>query len=181
MLSIKKRLQDDNIETKHFKVSQSEAEDFISQLNHDIQFPQIQGSGTTTIIPAKSIVEVRIEEDESSVSKAKGRKLQTWVVEKLLNVFKRLTPLDVRSTPMGVNGVDVQLSTSAYRQFPYNIECKNTERIRTLYNYYEQAISHDHIEQDGEPLLIIKMNRQKPLVVVDAEHFIDLVVCQNKK
>ena len=81
----------------------------------------------------------------------------------------------------GVNGVDVQLSTSAYRKFPYNIECKNTERIRTLYNYYEQAISHDHIEQDGEPLLIVKMNRQKPLVVVDAEHFIDLVVCQNKK
>jgi len=114
-------------------------------------------------------------------AKAKGRKLQTWVVEKLLNVFKRLTPLDVRSTPMGVNGVDVQLSTSAYRKFPYNIECKNTERIRTLYNYYEQAISHDHIEQDGEPLLIVKMNRQKPLVVVDAEHFIDLVVCQNKK
>ena len=74
MLSIKKRLQDDNIETKHFKVSQSEAEDFISQLNHDIQFPQIQGSGTTTIIPAKSIVEVRIEKDEPSVSKSKRTK-----------------------------------------------------------------------------------------------------------
>ena len=102
-------------------------------------------------------------------------------MEKLLNVFKRLTPLDVRSTPMGVNGVDVQLSTSAYKKFPYNIECKNTERIRTLYNYYEQAVSHDLIEKDGEPLLIIKMNRQKPLVVVDAEHFIDLVSCQNKK
>jgi hypothetical protein len=114
-------------------------------------------------------------------AKAKGRKLQTWVVEKLLSVFKRLTSLDVRSTPMGVNGVDVQLSTSAYRKFPYNIECKNTERIRTIYNYYEQAISHDNIEKEGEPLLIIKMNRQKPLVVVDAEHFIELVSCQNKK
>ena len=99
--------------------------------------------------------------------KAKGRKLQTWVVERLLRVFKRLTPLDVRSTPMGVNGVDVQLSSLAYRKFPYNI--------------YEQAISHDTIEKEGEPLLIIKMNRQKPLVVVDAEHFIELVSCQKPK
>jgi hypothetical protein len=114
-------------------------------------------------------------------AKAKGRKLQTWVVEKLLSVFKRLTPLDVRSTPMGVNGVDVQLSSSAYKKFPYNIECKNTERMRTIYNYYEQAISHDLIDKDGEPLLILKMNRQKPLVVVDAEHFIELVACQKPK
>ena len=114
-------------------------------------------------------------------AKAKGRKLQTWVVEKLLSVFKRLTPLDVRSTPMGVNGVDVQLSSSAYRKFPYNIECKNTDRMRTIYNYYEQAISHDLIDKDGEPLLILKMNRQKPLVVVDAEHFIELVACQKPK
>ena len=114
-------------------------------------------------------------------AKAKGRKLQTWVVDKLLSVFKRLTPLDVRSTPMGVNGVDVQLSSLAYRKFPYNIECKNTERMRTIYNYYEQAISHDLIDKEGEPLLILKMNRQKPLVVVDAEHFIELVACQKIK
>ena len=62
-----------NIETKYFKVSKFEAQDFISQLNHDIQFPQIQSSGTTTIIPAKSIVEVRIEEDEPSLSQGKGK------------------------------------------------------------------------------------------------------------
>jgi|TARA_R100000084_G_scaffold83640_1_gene39199 hypothetical protein len=73
-LLIKKRADDDKIETKYFKVSKFEAQDFISQLNHDIQFPQIQSSATTTIIPAKSIVEVRIEEDESSLSQSKGKK-----------------------------------------------------------------------------------------------------------
>tara|TARA_Y100000592_G_scaffold95642_1_gene162613 strand:+ start:725 stop:982 length:258 start_codon:yes stop_codon:yes gene_type:complete len=73
-LLIKKRADDDKIETKYFKVSKFEAQDFISQLNHDIQFPQIQSSGTTTIIPAKSIVEVRIEEDEPSLSQSKGKK-----------------------------------------------------------------------------------------------------------
>ena len=71
-------------------------------------------------------------------AKAKGRKLQTWVAEKLLGLLKRVTELDIKSTPMGVNGVDVQLSTVAYKQFPYNIECKNTERMTTIYNYYEQ-------------------------------------------
>ncbi len=105
-------------------------------------------------------------------AKAKGRKLQNWVAEKLLSLLKRVTELDIKSTPMGVNGVDVQLSTVAYKQFPYNIECKNTERMTTIYNYYEQAESHNH---KGEPLLIIKMNRKKPLAIIDAEHFIEVV------
>lgn len=108
-------------------------------------------------------------------AKAKGRKLQNWVAEQLLSILKGLTSLDVRSTPMGVNGVDVQMSTAAYKQFPYDIECKNTERMTTLYNYYEQAISHD---SGGEPLLVVKMNHKKPLVVVDAEHFIKVATCQ---
>jgi len=97
------------------------------------------------------------------------------MVEKLLDTFKALTNLDVRSTPMGVNGVDVQLSTAAYKKFPYDIECKNTERMTTLYNYYEQAISH---ETGGEPLLIVKMNHKKPLAIMDAEHFIKVVSCR---
>ena len=110
-------------------------------------------------------------------AKAKGRKLQQWVVEQLLGVFKGLTPLDVRSTPMGVNGVDVQLSTAAFTRFSYDIECKNTERMTTLYNYYEQATGH---ESGGEPLLVIKMNHKKPLAVVDAEHFIRMISCKTK-
>tara|TARA_R100000781_G_scaffold1624_1_gene2769 strand:- start:498 stop:1010 length:513 start_codon:yes stop_codon:yes gene_type:complete len=111
-------------------------------------------------------------------SKAKGRRLQNWVADKLLSVFKALTSLDVRSTPMGVNGVDVQLSTAAFKKFPYDIECKNTERTKTIYNYYEQAISHNN---KGEPLLIIKMNRQRPLAIMDAEHFIEIVSCKSLK
>ena len=67
-------MDDDKIETKIFKVSEYEAQDFLSQLNNDGQFPQIQSGGTTTVIPAKSIVEVRIEEDEPKVSKSKGTK-----------------------------------------------------------------------------------------------------------
>ena len=93
-------------------------------------------------------------------AKAKGRKLQNWVADYLLSLLPKLTPLDVRSTP-----------TAAYNMFPYDIECKNTERTKTIYNYYEQATNHD---TGGEPLVIIKMNRQKPLAIVDAEHFMRL-------
>lgn len=124
---------------------------------------------------AKSVSKKRMSPRSA---KAKGRKLQNWVAEQLLSILKGLTSLDVRSTPMGVNGVDVQMSTAAYNQFPYDIECKNTERMTTLYNYYEQAISHD---SGGEPLLVVKMNHKKPLAVVDAEHFIKVATCQKHK
>ena len=67
-------MDDDKIEAKIFKVSEYEAQDFLSQLNNDVSFPQIQSGGTTTVIPAKSIVEVRIEEDEPSLSQSKGKK-----------------------------------------------------------------------------------------------------------
>ena len=125
--------------------------------------------------PTKSTKSVLKKRMSPRSAKAKGRKLQNWVVEKLLDTFKGLTNLDIRSTPMGVNGVDVQLSTAAYKKFPYDIECKNTERMTTLYNYYEQAISH---ETGGEPLLIVKMNHKKPLAIMDAEHFIKVVSCR---
>lgn len=125
--------------------------------------------------PTKSTKSVLKKRMSPRSAKAKGRKLQNWVVEKLLDTFKGLTNLDIRSTPMGVNGVDVQFSTAAYKKFPYDIECKNTERMTTLYNYYEQAISH---ETGGEPLLIVKMNHKKPLAIMDAEHFIKVVSCR---
>ena len=81
--------------------------------------------------PIKSTKSVLKKKMSPRSAKAKGRKLQNWVVEKLLDTFKGLTNLDIRSTPMGVNGVDVQFSTAAYKKFPYDIECKNTERMTT--------------------------------------------------
>jgi len=61
--------------------------------------------------------------------KQKGRRLQQAVRDLILENFKELEPDDVRSTPMGVSGTDVQLSPAARRLFPYSTECKNTERL----------------------------------------------------
>ena len=107
--------------------------------------------------------------------KAKGRRLQNWVRDSLRGLFLTLTDDDIRVAIMGETGADVKLSADAKKLFPYDIECKNTERMTTLYNYYEQAISH---ETGGEPLLIVKMNHKKPLAIMDAEHFIKVVSCR---
>ena len=62
-------------------------------------------------------------------AKQKGRLLQQAVVTAVLERFPGLTAADVRSTPMGVRGVDVQLSARAKQAFPYSIECKSVEKV----------------------------------------------------
>ena len=71
---------------------------------------------------------------------------------------------------MGAQGEDVQLSPAARKAFPYQIECKAKARAQ-VYTWYEQAKSHG----DHEPLVFIKQDRKRPLVVVDAEHFTRLI------
>ncbi len=72
---------------------------------------------------------------------------------------------------MGEHGADIQLSSAAKKYFPYSIECKNQEVFKGIYNMYQQAAKFSF--EGEEPLLIIKMNRQKPLAVIDAEKFLE--------
>lgn len=104
-------------------------------------------------------------------AKNKGRILQQWIRDKILATFPSLQPDDVRSTSMGAGGVDVQLSPAAQAKFSYAVESKNLAR-HSVHTIYAQAQSHS---DKLEPLIIIKVNRKKPLVVVDAEHFFELV------
>lgn len=104
-------------------------------------------------------------------AKAKGRKLQQMVRDLILETFTDLEPDDVRSTSMGAGGEDLQLSPAARRKFPYSVECKNVEKLN-VWGAYEQAQANSG---DHEPLLIMKKNRKKPLVVLDLEAFIALL------
>jgi hypothetical protein len=65
----------------------------------------------------------------------------------------------------------VQLSPAAQKKFPFAVECKNVEKLN-VYNAYEQATANCG---KLEPLLVMKKNRKKPLVVMDLESFIQLV------
>ena len=103
-------------------------------------------------------------------AKAKGRKLQQWVRDLILEAWTDLEPDDVRSTSMGAGGEDLQLSPAARRKFGYSVECKNVEKLN-VWEAYEQASENCG---DYEPIVVMKKNRKKPLVVVDAEYFIHL-------
>lgn len=105
-------------------------------------------------------------------AKAKGRKLQQWVRDKILNLFgDKITEHDVKSTTMGESGLDVQLSGKAREVFPYAAECKNVEAIN-IWKCYEQS---EYNAQGLEPIVVFKKNHKKPLVAVDAEHFFNVV------
>ena len=106
----------------------------------------------------------------TSSCKGKGRSLQKWLRDLLLSLGKGLTDADIRSTGMGQPGSDLQLSTAALEQFNYEYECKNLARV-AVYKFYEQAKARS----SKEVVVVIKQNRSKPLVIVDAEHFFNLV------
>ena len=103
-------------------------------------------------------------------AKGKGRRLQQWFRDLILENFTELEPDDVRSTSMGAGGEDLQLSPAARRKFGYSVECKNVEKLN-VWGAYEQAQANCG---PHEPLLVMKKNRKKPLVVIDAEYFVNL-------
>ena len=103
-------------------------------------------------------------------AKNKGRKLQQWVRDLLIETFD-IHPEDIRSCSMGAGGEDVIMARSAREKFPFSIECKNTERLN-VWEAYEQACANC---EGYEPLLVMKRNRKKPLVVMDAENFVKLL------
>lgn len=72
---------------------------------------------------------------------------------------------------MGAQGVDVQLSAQALKEFPFSIECKNLAKV-AIYKHYEQATAN--AIKDTKPLLIIKQNRSQPLAVLSLEDFLDV-------
>lgn len=107
-------------------------------------------------------------------AKAKGRKLQQLVRDRIITAFKGfgILPEDVKSTSMGAGGVDVQLSPLAQQYFPYAVECKSHQSM-AVYNWYAQAKSNS--KGLLEPLLIVKINNRAPLAVVDFEYFMRLL------
>jgi hypothetical protein len=108
---------------------------------------------------------------KTASGKAKARKLQQMVRDKILEAFPMLEPDDCKSTSMGAGGEDVQLSPAARRLFPYSVECKARASI-SVYAWYQQAKTNT--PKGMEPLLVIKQNYGKPLVVVDLDHYMEL-------
>jgi len=73
---------------------------------------------------------------------------------------------------MGAGGEDILFSQEAGDKLGISVECKSRSSIG-VYAFYSQAV--DNCPDDREPVLVIKQNHSKPLVVVDAVYFIDLL------
>ncbi len=107
---------------------------------------------------------------KTSSAKNKGRLLQKWVVENILQRFKKLKPDDVRSASMGQTGEDVLLSPAARKYVPYQFECKSLASF-SGYKIMEQADNHGEYPS----VVVVRANRKQPLVILHGHVFFDLI------
>ena len=110
-----------------------------------------------------------------SSAKAKGRRLQQWMRDKLIEMLD-VHPEDIESRSMGAGGEDLIMARAARTKFPMSIECKNVEKLN-IWDAYEQASANCN---DYQPIVGMKKNGKKPLVVVDAEYYISLFGDKNE-
>ena len=106
---------------------------------------------------------------KTSSAKQKGRKLQQWMRDILIEKLG-VHPEDIESRGMGSQGEDLIMARAAREKFPLSIECKNQEAVN-VWKSYEQAAENSG---EYEPVVVIKRNQSKPLVVIDAEYFVSM-------
>ena len=102
-------------------------------------------------------------------AKAKGRRLQQWFRDLLIEKLD-VHPEDIESRSMGAGGEDLIMARAARKKFPYSIECKNQENVN-VWKAYDQAKENSN---DYEPIVVLKRNNTRALVLVDADYFVRL-------
>ena len=107
---------------------------------------------------------------KTSSAKAKGRRLQQKFMQLLIEKLD-IDPEDIESRSMGAGGEDLIMSKAARNKFPYSVECKNQEKLN-IWSAWDQANNNRGIY---EPIVVIKRNGVPPLVVLEAENFLDYV------
>ena len=106
-------------------------------------------------------------------AKNKGKRLQKEVAA-MVKLHIELTsgvvldPRDVQSNMMSEGGVDVKLSATAEKHFPYSIECKNVEKLN-IWGALEQTEAN--CLPNTKPLLVFRRNHATTYVVIRAEDF----------
>jgi len=104
-------------------------------------------------------------------AKAKGRKLQNYVVEELRKAYPELEDDDIKSQIMGVSGEDVVFSPLAKRLIGLSFECKNQEKL-SVWDSLSQAEKNC---DNRTPVLVFKRNRSKTYAAIPFEFLIKLL------
>ena len=103
--------------------------------------------------------------------KIKSAKLQRLVRSKILKAFPHLKKKDVDCAKEGISGPDIILSRIAVKLCPYQFEVKNQNRMRTMWKWFRQASKNTKLN----PVVVAKCNSRDPLVLIDLDHFFDLI------
>ena len=96
---------------------------------------------------------------KTSSCKAKGRRLQDHVSQEIRDKLS-LSVLDVRPAIMGQSGRDIKLSEHAESLFPFDVECKNVEKLN-LWGSWNQCLENTKVNR--KPLLVFSRNRSDVL------------------
>lgn len=104
---------------------------------------------------------------KTSSAKAKGRRLQDFVVKELRDWFG-WNEFQIQPAIMGESGVDIKLGWEQMQTFPWDIECKNVERIN-IWSCLKQA--EDNARKGRKPLLVFTKNRTPTYVAMRWEDF----------
>ena len=104
-------------------------------------------------------------------SKAKGRRLQNLVRDKLREKFTSLEEDDIKSAIMGTVGEDIVLSPAARKIIPFSFECKNVERLQ-FWKTVEQAEGNSN---GRTPVIVVKKNGRKPYIALPLDDWIELI------
>lgn len=105
--------------------------------------------------------------------KAKGRLLQNWVAKKVSDLLGIPWGKDeaIQGREMGQQGTDLKLYGEAKEKFNFSVECKACESW-ALPTWINQA--KDNQLKGTYWLLVCKKNREKPIIVIDAEAFFEI-------
>ena len=110
---------------------------------------------------------------KQSSRKAKGRRLQNYVRDKILKNFPHLKPKDVQCVENYAPGPDIILSKVGAKLCPYQWEIKNQEKLSTIHNWYRQASKK--LPKGIDAAVVMKRNTSEPLVVISFDHFLKLI------
>jgi len=103
--------------------------------------------------------------------KRKFLKLQNQIRIKILKAFPHLKKKDVDIATEGQSGPDILLSRIGKKLCPYQYEIKSQNRMATIYKWFAQASKKTKLN----PVVVMKANGRDPLVVLDVDHFFDLI------
>ena len=108
--------------------------------------------------------------------KRKSALLQNLVREKVLKAFPHLKKKDITTASTGQNGSDIRLSKVARKLVGVNFECKNQNKMKTIYDWYKQSSKNSKgLVPKLIPCVAMKMNTRAPLVVIDLDDFFTLI------